>query len=275
MSLKLTNKGETMKSRLVNQLQKQEKINILYETTEYHLFNRNKKNRDENKYHAHISELAESMEKYGMLSPVHVKSDGTIVDGHCRFAAAQLVNVPILYFISDIDVSVYEAAYRHALTKNWSKTDFTDVYSQGKPSYKKLVDLSKEFSLHPAQIYILATNASWSTAQTRKEYERGEFQFTYQMEANVRCKVGKIQELIEVRNGLFKTPILAQKPLQVVSKMLEIPGYNHRQMLKNLARQHEGTLVTFNKLSDAARVLQEIHNSTRKGSKINLIGYFL
>jgi len=275
MTLILINKGETMKRHLVNRLQKQEKIAIIYETIAYHLFERNAKNRNERKYRAHISALAESIEQNGMRNPMRVKPDGTILDGHCRFAAAQLVNAPVKYFIDQNEVSVYQAAYSHALTRNWSKTDFTEVYSQRKPAYKKLVDLSKEFSLHPAQIYILATNASWSTAETRKEYERGEFQFTSSMEASVRCKVDKIRELSEVRNGLFKTPILAQKPLQVVSKMLEVPGYNHKQMIKNLARQHEGTLVTFNKLSDAARVLQEIHNSTRKGSKINLIGYFL
>jgi|GEM_PF-5459256 len=252
---------------------KDKPVNTIYMTKDYNKFTPNLKNRRlrMNK----VKKLADNISIKGLRSPIRVSPDFLILDGHHRLAAVKNSDAELLYYIDNEDITIYEAAEAHALGSSWVRLDYTEVYSRHKFSYRKLVDISKEYGLTPAQIYILATNESWSSGENKYVYEKGEFILTTDMIKKVRQKAPLVIELSEVRGGLFRTPIVAQKPLQVISKMLELPGYNHKQMVKNLSRQREGILVTFNRLSDAARVLQEIHNSAKKGSKINLIGEFL
>ena len=248
-------------------------INNIYVTTDYDKFTHNLRNRRLRM--SRVQKLAENISKKGLKTPIRVSPDFVVLDGHHRLEATKLANEKLLYYIDNEEITTYEAAEAHSLASSWARVDYTEVYSVHKFSYRKLVELAKEYELTPGQIYILATNESWSSGENKYIYEKGEFCLTVDMIRKVREKAPLVLELTETRGGKFKTPILAQKPLQVISKMLELDGYNQKLMLKNLNKQHDGVLVTFNRLSDAARVLQKIHNSTKKGSKINLMGEFL
>lgn len=252
---------------------KDKPVNTIYVTNDYDKFIPNMKNRRLRM--SRVEKLAKNISKRGLRNPIRVSPDFVVLDGHHRLAATKSVNADLFYYVDNENITIYEAAEAHSLASSWARVDYTECYSKHKFSYRKLVELAKEYELTPAQIYILATNESWSSGENKYTYETGEFLLTVGMIKKVKEKAPLILELANVRGGLFKTPIVAQKPLQVISKMLELPGYNHKLMLKNLNKQHEGVLVTFNKLSDAARVLQKIHNSTKKGSKINLVGEFL
>ena len=225
----------------------------------------------------HVEDLKESMQQYGFFisQPIVVDSSFVIKNGQHRFLAAKSLGIPLLYLVDDEEKTTSETArLQHALVRKWRPIDV--IYNKkNNTNYRMLLEYSERYKLEVTKIYTILTGKIVSMAD--KEFTDGHLVITQEMVARFYRILPKLNGLIAVRGGDFKSQLLAVKVLKVHCVLIELPEYNHQQMLKNLKNASMDVLFTFNKPKDATAALQKIHNgsSRSKNSKVNLTGVFL
>jgi len=226
---------------------------------------------------SHVEDLKESMKQYGFLisQPIVVDSSFLIKNGQHRFLAAKSLGIPVLYLVDDEEKTTAESARRqHGLVRKWRPLD---IIHNGKRNwhYRILLEYSERYQLEVTKVYTILTGKIVSMKD--KEFTEGTLKITNEMVSRFFRILPKLKDLIQIRGGEFKSQLLAVKVLRVLCVLIELPEYNHKQMIRNLKNAPLDVLFTFNKPKDAATALQKIHNGTKraKGYRVNLVGEFL
>ena len=132
-----------------SQMQKAEKVNEVYKTSDLSIFKLIDGNRVPNLQH--IKRLSDSIRLYGMkCNPILVNEQMQVIDGQHRLMACKDADSFIYYII----VNGYSLNEVHTLNlnqKNWTKKDFMEGYANmGVESYfklKKFSQLNDDFTL--------------------------------------------------------------------------------------------------------------------------------
>ena len=122
---------------VVNYVQKSEKVNTVYKTSDLSIFKPIDGNRIPNLQH--IKRLTDSIKTYGMkCNPIIVNEKMEVIDGQHRLLAAKESNSFVYYII----IKGYSLSEVHTLNlnqKNWTKKDYMEGYANmGVESYIKL-----------------------------------------------------------------------------------------------------------------------------------------
>ena len=98
----------------------------VYQTKNYSLFDKIVGNRwiNNSDNERHVRKLMESFREVYMPVPLTVSKEYGIIDGQNRLEALKRLNFPVLYIISNIDVSVRQIQMMNNLCKKWSTTDY-------------------------------------------------------------------------------------------------------------------------------------------------------
>ena len=98
----------------------------VYQTKDYSLFDRIVGNRwiDNPDNERHVRKLMESFQEIYVPEPIIVSKEYGIIDGQNRLEALKRLNFPVLYIISNIDVSVRQIQMMNNLNKKWSTVDY-------------------------------------------------------------------------------------------------------------------------------------------------------
>lgn len=250
-------------------------VAVIRKTNEHHSFKLMDKgdNRKEISL-VEVEKKKESMRQHGYIysCPIIVDESYLIQDGQHRFLAAKDLGIPFSFIVCDQKTTPERAMLRHD-AKKWRPIDVIYAYRK-KPAYEFLINYSNIYGLDISKVYTIVTGKI--LVKTDKELYDGSLTITAEMIQRFHRIFPKLKDLVRARGGEFKSQLLAVKVLKVLCVLLELPEYNHKQMLKNLKSAPMDALFTFNKPSDAARALQKIHNGKgSKNSKVNLLGDFL
>lgn len=98
----------------------------VHQTKNYSLFDKIVGNRwiNNSDNERHVRKLMESFREVYMPVPLTVSKEYGIIDGQNRLEALKRLNFPVLYIISNIDVSVRQIQMMNNLCKKWSTTDY-------------------------------------------------------------------------------------------------------------------------------------------------------
>lgn len=151
---------------VVNYVQKSEKVNTVYKTSDLSIFKPIDGNRVPNLQH--IKRLTDSIKKYGMkCNPIIVNEKMEVIDGQHRLLAAKEANSFVYYII----INGYSLSEVHTLNlnqKNWTRKDYMEGYaSMGVESYiklKKFYEKNDDYSF--ADCIALCQNTSASNNRT-------------------------------------------------------------------------------------------------------------
>ena len=125
---KLEKMLEVMKSnKLIRSTEVQSEDIKVYSTRNYNLFKEFKRNRCVSK--AHVKELAESMSRKVLFSPIVVNSSGFVIDGQHRLEACRNLKIPVKYVVMK-DYGVDEIMEYNKSLKSWSLEDFVNSYAE-------------------------------------------------------------------------------------------------------------------------------------------------
>ena len=119
---------------------------IVFSTCEHDMFSLDETNRPID--WDHVQELYDAIEAKNLLHlcPMIVSSEFVVLDGQHRLKAAEGLEVPIYYIISD-DMSIEDVPIVTSRLKNWKREDVLHHYcARGFPEYLKLRDFAEE---HP------------------------------------------------------------------------------------------------------------------------------
>tara|TARA_R110000751_G_scaffold300061_1_gene411656 strand:- start:354 stop:1127 length:774 start_codon:yes stop_codon:yes gene_type:complete len=98
----------------------------VYQTKNYALFDKIVGNRwiNNSDNERHVRKLMESFREVYVQVPLTVSKEYGIIDGQNRLEALKRLNFPVLYIISNIDVSVRQIQMMNNLCKKWSTIDY-------------------------------------------------------------------------------------------------------------------------------------------------------
>lgn len=237
--------------------------NVVQQTSNYDQFRFIENNREQNR--GHIEALKVAFEEMGNLTqvqPILVNERFQIIDGQHRFTAAQELGQPI-HFTVVSGLGVAEARNMNILHRQWTVEDFARSYALGgDPNYQKYLRLKEEYGFNHSILltYIYNTKLDGQF----KKFRSGEF--VLEDENGARERLDKLTEAGQYTN-LVKDKPFAKAFLNVTN----IPGYDHRRMLKKLRLNGELMLKRMGSIADNQRQLEEVYNyGMREGNRIRL-----
>lgn len=116
--------------------------NHVFKTTDYEKFNFSERNRNVLLTKSQVA----NFKKNGIISPIFVNENMTIIDGQHRFKYAKSAKIPIEYIIiSGLDDDSIIAL--NTSQKSWKSIDYIEAYANdGNKNYIDLIKLIKRFS---------------------------------------------------------------------------------------------------------------------------------
>jgi hypothetical protein len=226
----------------------------------------------------HLLRIIASMKIRYFKIPISVKVGANgkfgILDGQHRFVACQELGLPVYYVILD-DCNTMDIPNIN-ISKQWNTWDFINVYAnQGLESYKKILQLKE---LYPdfkyAKLYLTLTLQkvkTWSGKNTNESSIRtGTFEFPDWDKSIALCE--KAMEFKVFSTGKMYDPWKTYPFLSAVVKIIQMPVYDHQQMLKQIMNYS----YILEKKSTGKQYIREfttVYNYNRKLDKVYFENY--
>jgi len=237
-------------------------------TDNYEQFKRINYNRDV--MESRVSELVESINKYGYLLPILVNQDLMIVDGQHRIEAAKKSGHKVSYIQIDFEENMLPIliATVNSTSKNWRDTDYLNMWvSIGKEAYLYIANMIDENCIN---IETFLTLTGFGKKGKIKFYS-GNIKFSEQQKETIHSKLEKINQLRNVSDSCesFKNSIAFTR---ATMKCIKHPDYNHDRMVTQLEKS-PGSLVVCNNTKEYVRSLEIIYNRGLGRGKGNRISF--
>lgn len=249
--------GRPKKAKLESKVSMSEQIDDespIQKTTEYGRFKFSEENRDLDL--KHVQELINSITEKNLLSsnPIIVNSKMEIMDGQHRYEAAKFLETT-LYFKEDNNFKPNDIARINTVNRKWQLEDYLKHFrSQGNGEYAAIDNFIHQYNVN---IYSAIGLLSGRTAQPNNElvsrFKDGKFVVKdYEHAIHV----------LTVRNdfGNYSTDFYKSKMfLNVVSKLVKDPEYNHQKMITQIQNQSRA-FVKCTTVIQYLEMLTEIYN---------------
>lgn len=237
------------------------KVNQVFRTSDYSIFNPNNMNRDI--IPAHVNGLYKDMLIHGWLkgSYIVVNLKGKLIDGHHRLLAAMKCNIPVDYIIEDIEDDNVSALNK--LNRNWNIIDHLKHYVKlGNQNYILLDNFMKNFpTLRPTEAMMLVKNTG--SAQTRNQFEQGLFEVK---DMKVAYQWGhNLMKLKPYFDGYCKSIFV-----RAMIKVLQHPDFSFDEFLHRV-KLRPSMIFMCGTVDQYLDMIEKIYNYRRKDSeKLNL-----
>lgn len=237
-----------------------QKVNSIYRTTDYSIFESNIMNRDI--IQSHVNNLYKDMLVNGWLkgSYIIVNPNGKLISGHHRLLAAMKSKVPVSYVIEDISDDDVSSVCK--ITRNWSIIDHLKHFVKlGNPHYVVLDRFTKNFpSLRPTECMMMVKNSG--TSQDRHQFEQGLLETK---DMKIAYLWGhQIMELKPYFENYYNKSIFVRGMIKVFMKPeFKFDEFLHKVKLRPTMLQPCGTVDKY------LEMIEMIYNYKR-GQKINL-----
>lgn len=237
------------------------KVNQVYRTSDYSIFNRNEMNRD--LIPSHVNNLYKSMLVEGWLkgSYIVINKEGFLIDGHHRLAAAVKCNISVDYIIEDTEVE--NICKVNKITRNWNIIDHLKMFVKlNNQNYVLLDRYMKNFpTLRPTESMMLVRNTG--TSQQRHQFEHGEFEvrdmkLAYQWGHN-------IMSLKPYFEGYCKSIFV-----RAMIRVLQNPQFNFDEFLHKV-KLRPSMIFMCGTVDQYLEMIENIYNYRRRNEeKVNL-----
>ena len=239
----------------------QVKVNRVYKTNDYSIFNTIKGNRPLNRLHK--KRLMESMTIQHLQSPIIVNKNMDIIDGQHRFESQKELNLPVYCIMMD-DYGIKETHRLNSNSSDWKTSDFMEAYAlQGLKDYIIYKEFYKDYGFGHQDCLNMLTG----TIKDRNIYtifKTGNFKVTNHKDAiEIAEKIAMIAEYYDgyKRRGFVQAMQLA----------FNNPDYNHAKLLQKL-KYKSTELVDCTNYRQYCYLLEDIYNyKTKLSDKIRLI----
>lgn len=224
-----------------------------FSTIEYNKFSFFEENREIDE--SWVNELVERIKNRNLLveNPIIVDSKYRVIEGQHRLKAAEKLNTPIYFIVSD-KVKSSDISLLNDNRRNWKYDDYLNHYAAlGKQEYIKVRSFIDEFGwITPYTAIVL------SSSNARKDagdlFKKGEFTFD---EGNARLICEQLEEFAPYTK-LFKDRTF----IGTILKLNQVDGYEHAVMRAQIEKQaHKLSAVRTEE--QCALMLEEIYNYNR------------
>lgn len=212
----------------------------------------------------HVDRLARSITANNLLAsnPIIVNAKMEVIDGQHRLAAAEQLQVPIFYVISEV-ANLDDIIRLNSEQKVWSTEEFVRSYAvRGRVHYQRTLDFMAEYELclQAAMIFLGGSN----DGDVYKRIRRGTWSFT---DEQLEAAKGKADILTDIVPFMTPSKFISPYLYRAVAKLYdENLGKDFTTKL-GLARVR---LLKFSNERDYLRYFEEVLNWNRKTELIRL-----
>jgi hypothetical protein len=242
------------------------KKQIINETREYSKFKFSEKNRAID--NGALRKMINSLKIYGWLSayPMHVTPQNgrlVIIDGQHRFTAAQSLNLPVLYVVSE-EADDRSLGLINSAQKPWDKFDFvSSFHNQGNSHYTKLLDFSETNKLPLGVAARLLMGQHGGRTTCTKEIRDGKFKIkNIQSAENIAQIILRLKKIVKwASNSNFVSALM---------KASRVKGFNHEQFISR-CEANPGLLVLQPTTDAFLEMIEKIYNyRTSQKNKLSI-----
>lgn len=236
------------------------KVNQVYMTTDYSIFNFIDGNREVNLLH--VERLKKSMKVKYIPVPIIVNEFNEIIDGQHRFMALKDLKKPV-YYIVETGLKLNDVQRLNTNSSNWSSEDYMKSYCNlGFEEYIKYRDFKNEYGLCHSDTQALLTGGTVGGGKG-SAFNDGYFKITHLKQATETAK--KIKAAAQFYDGYARQSFV--KSMQIC---FENPNYNHDEFLKRFKNQSY-KLAGRTTYAEVLPALEEIYNYKRpQSTKVRL-----
>jgi hypothetical protein len=196
----------------------------------------------------HVTKIAKSIRKYGMLRPVIVvetnlfsgKKERYIIDGQHSYNACLSLGIEIPYVVinnlNTIEDIIACIASFNASSKSWTTFDYVYAWAAVKEDYRQLNQLYEQFDLEFDTI-LTATTSGYNSA-SYAQVRNGEFAIESYEKAHAICQ--RITDVFEIipRLDRFSNRILTRACASIFKKSSYTPA-KHAKLLNYITEHLE------------------------------------
>lgn len=209
-----------------------------------------------------FKKILNSIKLYGIINPIIVDKDFSVIDGQHRLKACEKLNIKVPYII--VPGSTKALIDLNSKRKNWQLHNYAKYYSNN-PSYVKLIKWSKDNGL--------SLNATHSLIKGKEiksgEFQDGNFIIDPNEEKIFNKNLHRLMELINIDSGRHKPMLSKTRAIGALSMVIQHKNYNHELFKKKLINQPR--IISVNTKKDAISTFLEIYNKNlSKDKRINL-----
>lgn len=215
----------------------------------------------------HIRRLKKHIKEHGLVQPIIVTADGTIIDGQHRFHVCRELGIDIQYIIRD-EMDIRDVVRLNNMSKGWTVLDKVESYAaQGDENYIRLLEfwhkckeIDPKISIRTASMLVQGSAASY----TRKD------------ESNMNLGAGTWEFRDSMENSLARLYAVTQfKPwgfhlkTTFITALLRCMRTNKEfdwKLLHERASKYPHLFVYAGTTDDFLRVFENVYNHKRRGS---------
>jgi len=246
---------------------KKELVGSVYMTTDYDQFKNIVGNRVVKKDNSY-KQLLQEMSKIGQAEPILVTKDYYVINGQHRLEVAKDLNIPVIFYISNLDATPEVIGSVNRTKKMWDVMSTARLFEgQGKKDYSIFLDYREKYNFMPTQVMSLLRTgkAHKSFATIRDEFNSGKFVATHKKAA---YEFGDYVLLLEkeANSNVFRN----QYFLVALHNAYSIKGFDKKLFLSQCVK-YRFMLDKRANNSQSQHLIHEIYNNKlNKDLKINL-----
>tara|TARA_R100000808_G_scaffold6763_1_gene19862 strand:+ start:2707 stop:3438 length:732 start_codon:yes stop_codon:yes gene_type:complete len=240
------------------------KINEVYETYDYSLFDFLPTNRDVDKNH--VKRIKKSMLKRRLLTPIIINEKGQIIDGQHRYVAQKSLNMSIPYVVEK-GYGVDEAKILNLIQQNWNIEAWVTHYCRhNNDNYIAYRKFKSKYGFESAQCIYILTQGNPITAMSFKagNFKVGSLDAAYEYAD----KILSLKPYCEEYNRRYFVRAMITCFKRTSSEFSA--AYSHDHFLYKLSKQNNSLEKCVDK-EHYLKLIQKIYNhKTIKSKKIRL-----
>ena len=203
---------------------------MIHTTSDYSQFDFNELNRGVDA--TQIRRLKKTISELGLVQPIIVTADGTIIDGQHRFHACRELGIPIQYIVRDA-MDIADVVKLNNASKSWTIMDKVKSYAaQGNEHYIKLLEFHAECrEVHPkfsvrSAAHIAQGSSSQSSGRNGMNLGAGTWEF--------RAKRDDAYARLYAISAFSRWPFFLNNNFitAFLRCMRTVDGFNWRELLK-------------------------------------------
>lgn len=212
-------------------------------TNDYNKFNFSKRNRNVILTSSHIN----NFDKNGIIFPIVVNENMTIIDGQHRFRYAQQRGIPFDYLVIEglDDDSIVDL---NTTQKSWSITDYVEAYANdGNPEYERLIALMNSYDINTSALTAISMGRIESGGMLKVIKDKSFKFLSYEK------TVEFLEDLTFVKSAIPSVAFKQRQSLSLFS-LWRFRKFKTKRLVKKIKQMNDESVERFNANTTSAPV---------------------
>ena len=196
--------------------------------------------------------------------PIIVNENMEIIDGQGRFTACKELGLPIYYIKKNLNGNSDNAMIDLNVSQaNWTLDDYIQCYAKaGKSNYKEVLECKEKYGVILTVAVCFVANTSHMISETVRMGKLKKGRFHYSVYGEI---LNDFKQIFKDYNHVYF--------IRALIYVINLKFYNHKVDFKRFVKNRYD-LIGCSTTQQYLRMFEEILNSYRRGTKVNILAEY-